>query len=96
MPNSYGEVCRLALIDSVTNRQKFYRLRVLPDLFAPASLQIAWGRIGKPERLRIAASGDLGEMHDLAAGIERKKCRRGYSRVDGVGAAADRSPVAAL
>lgn len=76
----YGEIYGLKREDSESNCHRFYRIRILPDFFAPASLQIAWGRIGKPERLRVAASGDFPELVDMAEQIAQGKLKKGYEQ----------------
>jgi len=76
----FGEIYGLTKENSESNCHRFYRIRILPDLFAPASLQIGWGRIGRPERLRVAASGDFPELMEKAEQIASSKLKRGYEQ----------------
>lgn len=68
----------LERIDPEVNCFRFYHLSVETDLFGGHCLVIHWGRLGRPGRIRIAASGTAGQMTTRAEGIEKRKIKRGY------------------
>ncbi len=73
---------RLASIDAAANRFRSYRLSIEPDLFAPCALRVAWGRIGRPGRERVVASGEPAEVLAVARRLVALRARHGYVEVE--------------
>lgn len=46
----FPENIRIERVDSEANMYRFYRLRLMPDLFGGVSLLREWGRIGTQGR----------------------------------------------
>lgn len=69
---------RIERIDPEANMYRFYRLRVLPDLFDGVSLLREWGRIGTQGRHRIELYADVGQAADAMLAVYRSKQKRGY------------------
>jgi predicted DNA-binding WGR domain protein len=80
--DNFGEIHSMMRIDPDHNMHRFYRLRIQPDLFEAASLCIAWGRLGRPEQVRVAASGSVEHLKRLAGDIAAKKFKKGYVNGD--------------
>lgn len=74
---------RLESVDPDQNRFRAYRLSVEPDLFAPCALRVAWGRIGRPGRERIVASGEPEAVLAEALRLLSLRRRHGYAVVAG-------------
>ena len=51
---------RIERVDHDSNMYRFYRLRLMPDLFGGVSLLREWGRIGTQGRHRIELFEDAG------------------------------------
>lgn len=60
------------------NMYRFYRMRLLPDLFGGVSLIREWGRIGTQGRHRIDLFKDAGQAADAILALYRAKQKRGY------------------
>ncbi|WP_322864771.1 WGR domain-containing protein (plasmid) [Aquicoccus sp. G2-2] len=56
----FPEDIRIERVDHDTNMFRFYRLRLMPDLFGGVSLLREWGRIGTQGRHRIDCFEDAG------------------------------------
>ena len=74
----FPEDIRIERVDSETNMYRFYRLRLLPDLFGGVSLLREWGRIGTQGRHRIELFVDAGQAADAMLSVYRAKQKRGY------------------
>ena len=74
----FPEDIRIERVDPGTNMFRFYRLRLLPDLFGGISLLREWGRIGTQGRHRIELFADTGQATDAMLAIYRSKQKRGY------------------
>ncbi|MEP3846263.1 MAG: WGR domain-containing protein [Paracoccaceae bacterium] len=64
------DIC-IERVDSETNMYRFYRLRLMPDLFGGVSLLRKWGRIGTQGR----------HMIELFAEADRAKVSRAFARI---------------
>jgi predicted DNA-binding WGR domain protein len=53
----FPEDIRIERVDHDANMYRFYRLRLMPDLFGGVSLLREWGRIGTQGRHRIDCFG---------------------------------------
>ncbi|MEY8834806.1 WGR domain-containing protein [Phaeobacter italicus] len=69
---------RIERVDRDINMHRFYRLRLMPDLFGGVSLLREWGRIGTQGRHRIDCFEDLGRAADAMSALYRAKLKRGY------------------
>ena len=69
---------RIERVDPEANMFRFYRLRLLPDLFGGVSLLREWGRIGTQGRHRIELFSDAGQAADAMLAVYRSKQKRGY------------------
>ena len=65
-------------VDPEANMYRFYRLRLMPDLFGGVSLLRGWGRIGTQGRHRIELFEDAGRATDAMVALYRAKQKRGY------------------
>lgn len=74
----FPEDIRIERVDPETNMFRFYRLRLLPDLFGGVSLLREWGRIGTQGRHRIELFSDAGQAADAMLAVYRLKQKRGY------------------
>lgn len=74
---------RLESVDPAANRFRAYRLSLEPDLFAPCALRVSWGRIGRPGRERIVASGEPEAVLAAALRLLALRRRHGYAVVGG-------------
>lgn len=74
----FPEDIRIERVDPETNMYRFYRLRLMPDLFGGVSLLREWGRIGTQGRHRIELFADAGSAADAMLSVYRSKQRRGY------------------
>lgn len=74
----FPEDIRIERVDPETNMFRFYRLRLLPDLFGGVSLLREWGRIGTQGRHRIELFPDAGQAADAMLAVYRSKQKRGY------------------
>ena len=72
---------RIERVDPEANMYRYYRLRLMPDLFGGMSLLREWGRIGTEGRLRIECFEDEGRAADAMMELYRAKRRRGYQLV---------------
>ncbi len=72
---------RIERVNPETNMYRFYRLRLMPDLFGGVSLLREWGRIGTQGRHRIELFEDTSRAHDAMAALYRAKKKRGYRLV---------------
>ena len=69
---------RIERVDTEANMYRFYRLRLMPDLFGGVSLLREWGRIGTQGRHRIELFEDAGSAANAMVALYRSKLRRGY------------------
>ena len=74
----FPEDIRIERVDSEANMYRFYRLRLLPDLFGGVSLLREWGRIGTQGQHRIELFEDTGQAADAMLAVYRAKEKRGY------------------
>lgn len=74
----FPEDIRIERVDPEANMYRFYRLRLLPDLFGGISLLREWGRIGTQGRYRIELFADAGQAADAMLAVYRSKQKRGY------------------
>ena len=74
----FPEDIRIERVDAEANMYRFYRLRLMPDLFGGVSLLREWGRIGTQARHRIELFEDAGRATDAMAVLYRAKQKRGY------------------
>lgn len=71
----------LESVDPEADRLRSYRLAIEPDLFADCALRVAWGRIGRPGRQRVAASGDRDSVRAEVRRLLARRRRHGYAVV---------------
>lgn len=69
---------RIVRVDPEVNMYRFYRVRLMPDLFGGVSLLREWGRIGTQGRHRIELFEDEGRAADAMSAIYQAKKKRGY------------------
>jgi len=69
---------RVERLDPEANMYRFYRMRLLPDLFGGVSLIREWGRLGTQGRHRIDLFKDAGLAVDAMLTLYRTKQKRGY------------------
>ena len=69
---------RVERLDPDANMYRFYRMRLLPDLFGGVSLICEWGRIGTLGRHRIDLFKDAGQAADAMLALYCAKQKRGY------------------
>lgn len=81
----FPEDIRIEHIDPEANMYRYYRLRLLPDLFGGVSLLREWGRIGTQGRHRIDLFTDAGQAANAMIAIYRSKRKRGYQPVENPG-----------
>ena len=74
----FPEDIRIERIDHEANMYRFYRLRLMPDLFGGVSHQREWGRIGTQGRHRIELFEDAGRAANAMTTLYRAKQKRGY------------------
>ena len=74
----FPEDIRIERVDPETNMYRFYRLRLMPDLFGGVSLLREWGRIGTQGRHRVELFRDMGSAADAMAALYHAKRKRGY------------------
>lgn len=74
----FPEDIRIERVDPDANMYRFYRLRLMPDLFGGVSLLREWGRIGTQGRHRIELFVDAGQATDVMLNVYRVKQKRGY------------------
>ena len=74
----FPEDIRFERVDPEANMYRFYRLRLLPDLFGGVSLLREWGRIGTQGRHRIELYADAGEAAAAMLSVYSSKQKRGY------------------
>ncbi|MEO1147505.1 MAG: WGR domain-containing protein [Cyanobacteria bacterium J06638_22] len=74
----FPEDIRIERVDPKANMHRFYRLRLMPDLFGGVSLLREWGRIGAQGRLRVELFADAGQAADAMVTVYRAKQKRGY------------------
>lgn len=74
----FTEDIRIERVDPEANMYRFYRLRLMPDLFGGVSLLREWGRIGTQGRHRIELFEDAGRATDAMVALYRAKQKRGY------------------
>ena len=74
----FPEDIRIQRIDPDANMYRFYRLRLLPDLFGGMSLLREWGRIGTQGRHKIELFKTAGEATDAMLAVYQAKQKRGY------------------
>jgi predicted DNA-binding WGR domain protein len=75
------EDIRIERVDPEANMYRFYRMRLMPDLFGGVSLLKEWGRIGTQGRHRIELFTDAGQAADAMAKVYCAKQKRGYQLV---------------
>lgn len=73
---------RLEHIDPDRNMSRYYQVGIEPNLLGDHSCVVKWGRIGKPCRIRIHASGKRSDIRAKAQGLVAKKLRKGYVSCD--------------
>ncbi|WP_298971773.1 WGR domain-containing protein [uncultured Roseobacter sp.] len=76
----FPEDIRIERVDAEANMFRFYRLRLLPDLFGGVSLLREWGRIGTQGRQRVDLFEDAGQAAQALFAIYDDKKRKGYVR----------------
>jgi len=69
---------RIERVDHDANMFRFYRLRLMPDLFGGVSLLREWGRIGTQGRHRVELFEDSGSAANAMEALYRVKQKRGY------------------
>ncbi|MCK7616094.1 WGR domain-containing protein [Roseibium sediminicola] len=74
----FPEDIRIERVDPEANMYRFYRLRLMPDLFGGVSLLREWGRIGTQGRYRIELFEDAVRATDAMAALYTAKQKRGY------------------
>lgn len=74
----FPEDIRIERVDPDANMYRFYRLRLMPDLFGGVSLLREWGRIGTQGRHRIELFEDASSAADAMTALYRAKQKRGY------------------
>ena len=74
----FPEDIRIERVDPEANMYRFYRLRLMPDLFGGVSLLREWGRIGTQGRYRIELFEDAGRAADAMVSLYTTKQKRGY------------------
>lgn len=74
----FPEDIRIERVDPETNKYRFYRLRLMPDLFGVVSLLREWGRIGTQGRLKVELFANAGQATDAMLAAYRSKQKRGY------------------
>jgi len=74
----FPEDIRIERIDHEANMYRFYRLRLMPDLFGGVSLLREWGSIGTQGRHRIELFEDAGRAANAMTTLYRAKQKRGY------------------
>ncbi|MEM1396280.1 MAG: WGR domain-containing protein [Pseudomonadota bacterium] len=74
----FPEDIRIERVEPKANMYRFYRLRLLPDLFGGVSLLREWGRIGGQGRHRIELFSDAGQAADAMLAVYRSKQKKGY------------------
>ncbi|MFG6637776.1 WGR domain-containing protein [Sulfitobacter sp. 1A12126] len=74
----FPEDIRIERINHEANMYRFYRLRLMPDLFGGVSLLREWGRIGTQGRHRIELFEDAGRAANAMTTLYRAKQKRGY------------------
>ena len=74
----FPEDIRIERVDPDTNMYRFYRLRILPDLFGGISLLREWGRIGTQGRHKIELFTDVDQATAAMLTVYRAKQKRGY------------------
>ena len=67
--------------DPARSMFRFYRLRVVFDLWGGVALLREWGRIGSPGRVRLDPHTDEGAALAAARRLLKAKLRRGYQAV---------------
>ena len=77
----FPEDIRIERVDHDANMYRFYRLRLMPDLFGDVSLLREWGRIGTQGRHRIDCFEDEGSAANAMIALFRAKQKRGYQLV---------------
>ncbi|MBO9403403.1 WGR domain-containing protein [Shimia sp. R9_3] len=77
----FPEDIRIERVAPEANMYRFYRLRLMPDLFGGVSLLREWGRIGTQGRHRIELFADAGQAANAMAELFRAKQKRGYQLV---------------
>ncbi len=60
----FPEDIRMVRVDPQANMYRFYRMRLLPDLFGGVSLLREWGGIGTQRRHQIELFTDAGQATD--------------------------------
>jgi len=76
---------RLEHVDPNLNKFRFYEVGVEPNLLGDHSIIIRWGRIGRPGRVRIHASGPKDDVAPKALKLVDIKIRNGYVAVTSQG-----------
>ena len=66
-------------IERVDTEARFYRMRLLPDLFGGFSLLREWGRISTQGQHRIELFADAGQAVNAMAELYHAKQNRGYA-----------------
>jgi predicted DNA-binding WGR domain protein len=74
----FPEDIRIERVDRETNMYRFYRMRLMPDVFGGVSLLREWGRIGTQGRHKIECFKDAGRAVDAMVALYHAKQKRGY------------------
>lgn len=69
---------RLEHIDPSINMFRFYQVGIEPNLLGDRSIVVRWGRIGRPARMRIHASGHKVLVEQKVEDMITAKLKRGY------------------
>lgn len=72
------EDIRIERVNPERNMYRYYRLRLLPDLFGGVSLLREWGRIGTQGQHKIELFTDSGRATDAMLAVYYAKQKRGY------------------
>jgi predicted DNA-binding WGR domain protein len=70
---------RLVLVCPKTNKNRFYRIQVVPGLFGNWALVREWGRIGQPGTVKKEWFESLTQAEDAKELILKQKLKRGYN-----------------
>ena len=74
----FPEDIHIERVNPEANMYRFYRLRLMPDLFGGVSLLREWGRIGTQGRHRIDCFENAGRAVNAMVALYQAKQKRGY------------------
>ena len=76
--NLFPDQIRLTRI-APNNKERFYLMMTLPNLFGEWVLLREWGRIGSPGRVRLDVHRSEGDAINALTALAHQKRRRGYA-----------------